>query len=76
MALSRWRNRKYIEDLLWKTPEPEEEGDRRDRNMRKAVSGSSYCKYYPQGIVVFLVNNLNIGSKLLTDYFRPPDAVT
>ena len=30
-------NRVYIEDLLWTTPEPEEEGDTRCRKQRKAV---------------------------------------
>ena len=28
---------------------------------------SQYCKYYSQGIVVFLVSNAHVESKLLTD---------
>ena len=28
-----------------------------------------YCKYYSQGIVVFLVSNVHVDSELLTDYF-------
>ena len=28
-----------------------------------------YCKYYSQGIVVFLVSNAHVDSKLLTDYY-------
>ena len=29
-----------------------------------------YCKYYSQGIVVFLVSNKHFDSKLLTYYYR------
>ena len=29
----------------------------------------SYCKYYSQGIVVFLESNAQVDSKLLTDYY-------
>ena len=29
---------------------------------------SQYCKYYSQGIVVFLVSNAHVDSRLLTDY--------
>ena len=36
-TFSRWSNRRYPEDLLWTTPEPEEEGDTRCRKERKAV---------------------------------------
>ena len=28
-----------------------------------------YCKYYSQGIVVFLASNWHFDSKLLTDYY-------
>ena len=33
------------------------------------VSGQKYCKYYSQGIVIFLVSNGLVDSKLLTDYY-------
>ena len=35
----------------------------------KNVCFSNYYKYYPHGIVVFLVSNAHVDSKLLTDYY-------
>ena len=32
-------------------------------------SALRYCKYYSQGIVVFLVSNRHVESELLTDYY-------
>ena len=37
--------------------------------LSAASEESLYCKYYSQGIVVFLVNNAHVDSKLLTDYY-------
>ena len=37
MSFLRWSSRGYPEDLLWTTPEPEEEGDIRCRKERKAA---------------------------------------
>ena len=33
------------------------------------LGSSQYCKYYSQGIVVFLVSNAHLDSKLLTDIY-------
>ena len=33
------------------------------------LGSSQYCQYYSLGIVVFLVSNAHVDSKLLTDYY-------
>ena len=46
--------------------QPEEPGHGFHWNQRKHFG---YWKYYSQGIVVFLVSNGHVDSKLLTDYY-------
>ena len=39
------------------------------RNKTKFKLDKHYCEYYSQGIVVFLVGNGHVDSKLYADYY-------
>ena len=46
---------------------PKLEDDKVDSQNQSKQPPTEYCKHYSQGIVVFLVSNSHVDSKLLTD---------